>query len=142
MAKQTDTKYSPTPLHYLVFILQQLSDELLTKKVGASLSHVRIMGALHASIPHSQRVVASSLHQTEANISRQMRVMADQGLVKIAPNKKDHRQRDVTLTAKGVRKHELAEKLLRGQEAQLLRLLSSSDKRTFEQSLERLASSI
>jgi DNA-binding MarR family transcriptional regulator len=141
MAAKKNTDYSPTPLHHLMFILQQLSDELLNKEVGVSLSHVRIMGALEALVPRSQRVVASKLHQTEANISRQMRVMADQGLVKIAPNKKDHRQRDVTLSTKGVRKYEQAEKLLKKQEAQFLRAVNSRGKDSLENSFERLASS-
>ena len=142
MTAKKNTDYSPTPLHYLMFILQQLSDELLGQEVGVSLSHVRIMGALDATIPRSQRVVATNLRQTEANISRQMRVMADQGLVKIAPNKKDHRQRDVTLTSKGARKYEQAEKLLKKQEAQFLKAVNSRGQSSLENSLERLASSV
>jgi DNA-binding MarR family transcriptional regulator len=142
MAVKKSTDYSPTPLHYLMFILQQLSDELLGQEVGVSLSHVRIMGALDVSLPYSQRVVATNLRQTEANISRQMRVMADQGLVKIAPNKKDRRQRDVTLTTKGARKYAQAEKLLKKQEAQFLKAVNSHNQGSLENSLERLASSV
>jgi DNA-binding MarR family transcriptional regulator len=141
MAAKKNINYSPTPLHHLMFILQQLSDELLAKEVGVSLSHVRIMGTLDPTVPRSQRVIASSLHQTEANISRQIRVMADDSLVKIAPNKKDHRQRDVTLTTKGVRKYTEAEKLLKKQEAQFLKAVNSRGEDSLENSLERLASS-
>jgi len=90
------------PLLHFAYILQQLSDELLLREVKVSLSHVRIMSALGSS-PVSQRMVAVSLHQTEANISRQLHVMHKQGLVSITKNKQDGRQRDIKLTAKGQR---------------------------------------
>src|SRR5436305_9365740 len=93
-------KYSPTPLHYLMFILQQKSDELLQGELGISLSHVRILGVLDYSVACSQKSIATKLKQTEANVSRKLLAMVRQGLVKVSKNKDDSRQRDVTLTAK------------------------------------------
>src|SRR4051812_32375125 len=101
---ESGSKYSPTPLHYLMFVLQHMSDETLGKEAGTSLSHVRIMTALSGAMLHSQRAVAVHLHQTEANVSRQLQVMKNQGLVSIRKNKKDGRQRDVALTPKGKKK--------------------------------------
>jgi DNA-binding MarR family transcriptional regulator len=120
MAAKSDKNYSPTPLHHLMYVLQQLSEELLLKEAGISLSHVRIMGALDTNVPRSQRVIASTLRQTEANVSRQLLVMVRQRLVKITKNKEDGRQRDVTLTAKGLRQYQHAEKLLKKQQSGLL----------------------
>jgi DNA-binding MarR family transcriptional regulator len=104
-----DRKYSPTPLHHLMFILQQNSDDILLGEVGISLSHVRIMGVLDYSVPCSQKSIAGHLKQTEANVSRQLLSMVRQGFVKVTKNKDDSRQRDVTLTAKGQRRYEGAE---------------------------------
>jgi DNA-binding MarR family transcriptional regulator len=135
------SKYSPTPLHYLMFVLQHSSDELLGKEVGTSLSHVRIMAALSSSLPHSQRLVALNLHQTEANVSRQLQVMKKQGLVSVKKNKKDGRQRDVMLTAKGKKKLSQAEKVLNQQHKKLLNSLGKGSK-TFDISVKDLLKSL
>jgi DNA-binding MarR family transcriptional regulator len=132
-----DTSY-PTPLLHLTYILQQSSDELLTSGLGAGLASVRIMSTLHDTIPHSQQSVARQLHQTEANVSRLLQVMKKQGLVSITKNKKDHRQRDVKLTAKGKRKYAQAEKLLSEHHSALLKLLAKGEKREFNRAIDSL----
>ena len=113
----------PSLLHF-AYILQQLSDELLLREVKVSLSHVRIMSALGPN-PVSQRMVAMSLRQTEANVSRQLLAMRSEGLVSITKNKQDGRQRDIKLTAKGQRKYKSAESLLRKQQRKFQKLLDA-----------------
>ena len=135
---QSAHKYSPTPLHYLTFILQHLSDELLIHEAGISLSHVRIMGGLHGAVPRSQMQVAAGLHQTEANVSRQLQAMKREGLVSIKRNKKDGRQRDVLLTSKGARKYKQAEKILNQQHKKLLSSLAKRQSKSFENSVKEL----
>jgi len=139
MKSSASQDHSPTPLHHLMFVLQQLSDELLHKEAGVSLSHVRIMGALSYTTAYSQRAVASKTHQTEANISRQLLVMARQRLVKIAKNKKDARQRDVTLTAKGKRKYQQAQKLLQKQLDSIYKNLSKTEVKQLENLIGRVS---
>jgi len=132
--------HSPTPLHQLSFVLQQIADDLLLAKLGVGLSHARIMGVLEKGSTKSQRVVALQLRQTEANVSRQLQVMKDDGLVTIIKNKKDGRQRDVKLTAKGTHKKEQAEKLLADQQNELLKLLlgTNAEVKEFVRMTERL----
>jgi DNA-binding MarR family transcriptional regulator len=142
MTAKTDKNYSPTPLHYLVFVLQHLSDELLAEEVGVGLSHVRILGALDYKSPSSQKLVAAKLHQTEANVSRQLLAMSRQGLVKVMLNKEDARQRDVTLTAKGNRRYEAAEKVLKGQLNNAYKNLNKTEKQTFINSIEKILSAL
>jgi DNA-binding MarR family transcriptional regulator len=142
MSAKLDNKYSPTPLHYLMFILQQKSDELLQGEVGISLSHVRILGALDYKVPCSQKSIAMQLKQTEANVSRQLLAMVRQGLVKVAKNKEDSRQRDVTLTAKGQRRFEGAEKALKSQLNSVYRGLSKEEKRNLEDSVNTIINNL
>lgn len=131
--------HSPTPLHQLSFVLQQLADDLLLGKIGVGLSHIRIMGVLDKAPPKSQRLAALQLRQTEANISRQLQVMKSDGLVSIVKNKKDGRQRDITLTTKGAHKKAQAEKLLADQQNELLKLLvGNSEVKEFIRTTERL----
>jgi DNA-binding MarR family transcriptional regulator len=132
------SKQTFPPLLHLSYILQQLSDELLLDSVGVGLSQARIMSVLHQSIPRSQRAVATYLSQTEANVSRQLKIMKRQGLVSITKNKKDSRRRDVMLTATGARKYAQAEKLLKSQQSKFLKLLSTNELKAFERAAQNL----
>lgn len=137
------TKKTGLPsLHQLTYLLQQSADEFLDREVGVGLSAVRIMSVLHERVPHSQRTIASLLRQTEANVSRQLKVMHKSGLVKVTKNKKDGRQRDVTLTAKGKRKNDTAQKSLSKHYNALLSGLSKKDTASFEQAVQKLLRTI
>lgn len=134
--------YSPTPLHRLMFILQHLSDELLEEEAGIGLSHVRILGTLDSKVPRSQRYIASRLRQTEANVSRQLRAMHKDGLVKVTKNNKDSRQRDVSLTTKGANKYAKAEQLLKKQLDQVYKPIKGWEKKQFNESVAKLNASL
>jgi DNA-binding MarR family transcriptional regulator len=97
------------------------------------------MSALDRSKPQSQRVIASELRQTEANVSRQLHNMKKQGLVNISRNKKDSRQRDVTLTAKGAKKYQDAEKLLKKQQRKFLNILNAGEADALELAANKLS---
>lgn len=127
------------PLLHLSYVLQHQSDELLEHQVGVGLSAARIMSVLDKSSPTSQRDVAMELRQTEANVSRQLQAMKKQGLVSITRNKKDSRQRDVTLTSKGAKKYQDAEKLLKKQQKQILGILKASEAVAFETAAQKLS---
>jgi DNA-binding MarR family transcriptional regulator len=127
------------PLLHLSYVLQQSADEVLERETGVGLSAVRIMSVLSKSKPASQRDVASQLRQTEANVSRQLHNMKKTGLVSITRNKKDSRQRDVTLTAKGAGHYQKAEKLLKRQQSKFLRILNAGEAKAFEQAAQKLS---
>lgn len=127
------------PLLHLSYVLQQSADEILEREAGVGLSAARIMSALSSSKPVSQRLVAMELHQTEANVSRQLHNMKKQGLVSISRNKKDSRQRDVTLTSKGARHYQQAEKLLKKKQSQFLKTLNASEVAAMEQAAQKLS---
>jgi DNA-binding MarR family transcriptional regulator len=142
MGVKAKSKYSPTPLHYMVFVLQQSAEELLLKEAGISLSYARILGVLDLQLPSSQKTISNTLHQTEANISRQLLLMVRQRLVKITKNKEDGRQRDVTLTALGSRKYDQAQEILKNQANKVLKSALGGEKRNFEQMINSINSSL
>jgi len=127
------------PLLHLSYVLQQSAEEMLEAEVGVGLSAARIMSVLDKSSAASQRLIATELRQTEANVSRQLHTMKKQGLVGIARNKKDSRQRDVTLTAKGSKKYQDAQKVLKKQQRQFLKILNASESAAFETAARKLA---
>jgi DNA-binding MarR family transcriptional regulator len=133
------TKSTFPPLLHLSYILQHSAEEMLESQAGVGLSAARIMSALHSNSPSSQRLIAMELRQTEANVSRQLQSMKKQGLVSITRNKKDSRQRDVSLTAKGSRTYQEANKVLKKQQKQFLRILSSAESAALEAAAQKLA---
>lgn len=129
------------PLLHLTYDLQQLSDKLLDR-LGVGLGQVRILSGLSTGAAVSQKALAVSLHQTEANISRQLRILKKQGLVSITKNKKDSRTRDVKLTAKGAKKCQAAIKLLDQQHKNLLKTLAPKERAHFNHSLTNIQKSL
>jgi len=123
MAKISSSKNKMTSLLHTLFKLQQDVDSLLLEHTGVGLSAYRILSTLDSKVAYSQRVIAVELGQTEANVSRQVRHMAHDHLVKIAPDKKDKRQRNITLTSKGQKKFSAAQKLLTKNQATILKQL-------------------
>ncbi len=83
-------------------------------------------------------LITARLYQTEANISRQLKELKRHGLVNISANKKDKRQKDVSLSREGKKKYDRAQKLIAGQHSQLLRLLSKNELKTFEHGIHNL----
>lgn len=136
---RSSKKSSFPPLLHLSYNLQQLANEHLEREAGVGLSAARIMSVLDKSSPSSQRDVAMELRQTEANVSRQLHSMKKQGLVSITKSKKDSRQRDVTLTSKGARHYQQAEKLLKKQQSQVLKMLTASETAAIEQAAQKLS---
>lgn len=132
-------KSSFPPLLHLSYLLLQSAEEVLEAETGVGLSAVRIMSVLNQASAVSQRMVAVELRQTEANISRQLQTMKESGLVSISRNKKDSRQRDVTLTAKGVRKYNDASKALKKNQRQFLKILNSDETSAIERAAQKLA---
>lgn len=112
MVKISTSKDKTTSLLHAMFKIQQELDSLLLDQVGVGLSAYRILSVLDERAAYSQRHIATYLGQTEANVSRQVRHMADDNLVKIAPDKKDKRQRNITLTAKGSKRFTAAHRLV------------------------------
>jgi len=127
------------PLLHLSYILQQSAEEMLESQAGVGLSAARIMSVLDKSSAVSQRVIAMELRQTEANVSRQLHNMKKQGLVSITRNKKDSRQRDVTLTSKGSKKSQDAQKILKKQQRQFLKILTAGETAALEVAANKLA---
>lgn len=127
------------PLLHLSYVLQHSAEEMLEAEAGIGLSAARIMSVLDKSSATSQRVVAMELRQTESNVSRQLQSMKKQGLVSITRNKRDSRQRDVTLSAKGAKKYQDASKVLKKQQKQFLKILNAGESAAIELAAQKLA---
>ena len=101
-----DTKQSrdqlPYALHKSVSILQRISDDSLQKQVGIGYAQFKLLLGIAYKPACEQRALAMFLGQTEASISRQIKIMQDEmKLVVIEKDEADQRRRHLRLTSHG-----------------------------------------
>ena len=90
-------------LNHMAFVLGRQSDQVLQERLGIGFSQFKIMMILQWKPNVQQKHIAEKLGQTEASISRQIKLLLDQGLLQTTRNPNNRREHITTLTAKGER---------------------------------------
>jgi len=111
-------------LHHLAFVLDRQSDQVLQDALGIGFSQFKILMALKWHEGVQQRSIAEYLGQTEASISRQIKLLQKMGLLESRPSPKNRREHITTLTAKGERVADQAQQLLNEYHAPMFARLS------------------
>ena len=96
----------------LAFSLLRRSDELLQSKLGIGYAQYKLLEVLAEHPNASQRFVASALYQTEASISRQVKLMQAAGLLRVGTPSDNKRVRVIALSTKGSELHARAAGIL------------------------------
>lgn len=95
-------------LDHIASLLAKQSDQVLQEQLGIGLSQFKILRTLQAEPRTMQREIAVNLGQTEASISRQVKLMLADGLLQSHRNPKDRREHLTIVTPKGERLTEAA----------------------------------
>jgi DNA-binding MarR family transcriptional regulator len=123
-------------LQRLAFCLARQSDQVLQEQLGIGLSQFKILMILGWRPNILQKKIADTLGQTEASISRQIKVLLKNGYLEVTISPSNRREHITKLTNKGVRITEKAlqilnqyhapmfDKLTERQQAQLLETLN------------------
>jgi len=88
-------------LNHLAFVLSRHSDQVLQEQLGLGFSQFKIMMVLRWNPSLQQRQIADKLGQTEASISRQIKLLHDKALLTTHISPKNKREHITTLTTKG-----------------------------------------
>lgn len=96
-------------LQHLSSVLAKQSDQLLQDKLGIGFSQFKLLMVLERKPYIKQNEIAAKLGQTEASISRQIKLMHERGLLQTTINPQSKRDRLTTPTARGL---ELSEQAL------------------------------
>ena len=99
-------------LHQLVARMARESDQILQEQLGIGLSQYKILRTLEAQPHVRQRVIASNLGQTEASISRQIKLLTEKGMLIAEKNPDNLREHLADLTMRGQRLIAAAERVL------------------------------
>jgi DNA-binding MarR family transcriptional regulator len=108
------------PTNNLVYLVQHLSsviakqaDQVLQEQLGIGLSQFKILMVLEWNPRVQQKVIADSLGQTEASISRQIKLLETKGLLVARPDPQNRRKHITAPTTLGMQITEAATGIIR-----------------------------
>jgi DNA-binding MarR family transcriptional regulator len=108
------------PINKLSYLLQHLaavmgrqSDQVLQEQLGIGLSQFKILMVLEWNPRVQQRAIADSLGQTEAGISRQIKLLKSKKLLVTKPDPQNRRRHITAPTPLGMQVTEAAADILR-----------------------------
>lgn len=125
-------------LQHTAAIFARHNDRVLQEKFGIGFSQCKLLLVLRQNPATEQREIALWLGQTEASISRQIRLMADMGLLTSMRDAHNKRRHQTALTAKGVEITDHAMSILNDQYAAGLTLLSTADQQQLTELLRKV----
>jgi DNA-binding MarR family transcriptional regulator len=99
-------------LQHTSVIMQRQADQVLQERLGVGMSQYRILMTLQDRPNVQQRFLADSLGQTEASISRQVKLLVERGMLAVQINPQNRREHVTVLTAKGAKITQAAEGVL------------------------------
>ena len=122
-------------LNHLSFVLSRHSDQVLQEQLGIGFSQFKIMMVLRWNPSVRQQQIAERLGQTEASISRQIKLLHTKGLLSTHISPKNKREHITALTNKGEKLTEQAMLVLNNYHAPTFSALSEKQQ---QQLLETL----
>lgn len=122
-------------LQHIGTILERQFDQALLEQFGIGTSQYRILLALEAHPDISQKHLAANLGQTEASISRQVRILQSKLLISIQVHPRSRRERVTNLSPKGVTVIAVAKDLYAQVASGLLGGLNERQQKAFRESL-------
>ena len=88
-------------IHQLAFRLEKRIDDVLRKQLSIGFAQYKVLEAVGNNAQTKQNMVADMLHQTEASISRQVKILSGLDLLIVGTVMENKRARELTLTEKG-----------------------------------------
>jgi DNA-binding MarR family transcriptional regulator len=100
-------------IQHLSSVMGRQSDQVLQEQLGIGLSQFKILMVLEWNPRIQQSMIADSLGQTEASISRQIKLLQSKGLLVSRPDPNNRRKHLTTPTAMGLQITEAATAIMR-----------------------------
>ncbi len=100
-------------IHHLAAVMGKQSDQVLQEQLGIGLSQFKILMVLEWNPRVQQKAIADSLGQTEASISRQIKLLKAKGLLLTQYDPNNRRRHITTPTSLGMQVTEAASNIMR-----------------------------
>ncbi len=125
-------------IHRLAFSLEKRADEVLRNQLDIGFAQYKVLEAINQNPLTKQNIVASLLDQTEASISRQVKILQKKGLISIQVVMGNKRAKELHLTRVGEDIVRQAEQAIDIELDDVFEKLSYSEQRVFYELSERL----
>lgn len=125
-------------IHKLAFLLEKRADESLRAELDIGFAQYKVLEAINQNMLARQNMVAAMLDQTEASISRQIKILQKKGLILVSEVMGNKRAKELSLTVVGDEMVRHAEELLDVTQAQVMGGLSYQEQRLFQELFERM----
>lgn len=125
--KVMDTNNPGFMLHKIGSMMERASDQVLFNEFGVGYSQFKILFALSYHEDVQQKEIAQFLGQTEASISRQIKLLKEASFITITLGADDKKKHLITLTVKGQKMLSDALSVLNSYYLPILSVLSESE---------------
>lgn len=125
-------------LQHTSMIMQRQADQVLQERLGIGMSQYRILMTLQDRPNVQQRFLADSLGQTEASISRQVKLLVEKGVLAVETNPQNRREHVTVLTVRGAKLTQAAEGILSAYYAPAFGMLSDKEQQQLAEILQQL----
>lgn len=125
-------------IHKLAFLLEKRADENLKAQAGIGFAQFKVLEAVGSNMLAKQNLIASQLDQTEASISRQIKILQKKSLINVASVMGNRRARELSLTENGEELLLQCVEILDMAQAQIIGALSYQEQRHFQELFERM----
>lgn len=122
----------------IAFLLARHADQTLQERLGFGYSQYKIFEILQFSPNLQQKQIAGKLSQTEASVSRQIKLSQSQMLINVYINPKNKREHLISLTPKGETMTAEAENILDAFHTSLFSKLSPKQQDSFSRELAEI----
>lgn len=127
-------------IHHLAFILEKKVDEQLKEQLDIGFAQYKVLEAVNQNMLAKQATIARLLDQTEAGISRQIKILQRKGLLFVGDVMGNKRARELSLTEIGEEMVRQAESVIDVTQSQVFGSLSYQEQRLFHELFERMLS--
>lgn len=125
-------------IHKLAFLLEKQIDESLRQRLDIGFSQYKVLEAINQHSLAKQNTIAGLLDQTEASVSRQIKILQRKGLIVVGKVMGNKRARELTLTGIGDEVVRNAEDIVDITQAQVIGALSYQEQRIVNELFDRM----
>lgn len=125
-------------IHRIAFLFEKKADENLHKQLNIGFAQYKVLEAINHSPLTKQNAVAKMLDQTEASISRQIRILQAKGMINATDVMGNKRARELSLTTVGEETVSQAQDILDVTQAEIMGELSYQEERLFQELFARM----
>ena len=127
-------------LEHITSLLTSRFDQLLLEQLGIGYSQYKVLLLFSGDNIIKQNLIAKNLGQTEASISRQLKIMTSKGLITRIYDPKNSKSKIVNLTLLGQRIRMAAKDIVLRQNAAIFEEIQTKNQLSMNQGLEELHS--